>query len=122
MNATITLLLAFLTFSAILGAQDIKKDQPAAKPAAKAATVAQKTEGTFTGIEQGDYSHWQMKTKGGKEVSYFILKTDAALDKVIANSKAHIGKRCRVTWKKSTEDIPEAGGKMEIDVILQSSG
>jgi hypothetical protein len=91
----------------------LKKDKPDAKVAA-----VQKTEGTFTGIEEGDYFHWQMKSKSGEEVSYFILKTDDSLDEAIQNAKSHIGKPCRVSWKKSIEDLPEAGGKTEIDVIL----
>ena len=54
------------------------KDDDAAKP--KAALTA---EGTFTGIEQGDYAHWKMRTTSG-EVSFYILKPDASVEKVLA--------------------------------------
>lgn len=90
----------------------LKKGKAPSKAAAKTA------EGTFVRIEEGDYFHWNMKSNSGEELSFFILKPDATVDKVIDNPKAYVGKKCRVTWKKSTENLPEAGGKMEIDQIL----
>jgi hypothetical protein len=84
----------------------------------KGKAVAKVLEGTFTGIEEGDYFHWNMTTKSGEERSFFILKPDASVDKVLDKPAAYAGKKCRVTWKKSTENLPEAGGKMEIDQIL----
>jgi|GEM_PF-721808 len=93
----------------------LKKGKEAAgKPKA----AAKLTDGTFLGIEEGDYFHWKMRTVDGDEVSYFIMKPDASVDKVLENPAAYTGKKCRVTWKKSTENIPEAGGKMEIEQIL----
>ncbi len=86
--------------------------------AAKPKAAAKLTDGVFLGIEEGDYAHWNMRSVDGDEVSYFILKPDESVDKVLENPKSFIGKRCRVTWKKSTENIPEAGGKMEIEQIL----
>jgi len=90
----------------------VLKDKAPAKP--KTALTA---EGTFTGIEQGDYMHWKMHTKAG-DVSYFILKPDASVEKVLKNPKPFTGRKCRITWKKTTENIPEAGGKMEIEQIV----
>ncbi len=78
----------------------------------------QSTDGTFLGIEEGDYAHWQMKTDGGKEVSFFILRPDASVEKVFGNPKGYKGKKCRVQWKSSTEKIPEAGGDMKVEQIL----
>lgn len=75
-------------------------------------------EGIFTGIEQGDYAHWLMKTKDGKKLSFFILDCDATVDKVIENTKAYAGKKCRIQWKESLETIPEAGGKMKIEQVI----
>lgn len=79
---------------------------------------AKVTEGTFTGIQEGDYLHWNMMTKSGAEVSYFILHPDPSLEQTLKNPKSHFGKACRVRWKKTTETIPEAGGKLEIEQIL----
>jgi len=88
------------------------------KVAGTAKAAAKQTDGVFLGIEEGDYAHWNMRTVDGTEVSYFILKPDTSVDKVLENPKVFTGKKCRVTWKKSTENIPEAGGKMEIEQIL----
>jgi len=85
-----------------------------AAPAKKAKTL----EGTFVGIEQGDYFHWNMKTADGEERSFFILKPDESVNKMVDKPEAFVGKKCRITWKTSTENIPEAGGKMEVEQIL----
>jgi hypothetical protein len=98
-------------FVAAFKGKDAAPDKPAPTEA-KAAT------GTFTGIEQGDYAHWLMKTQAGEELSYFILKGDESVAKVLAKPKAFIGRRCRVKLKTSMEDIPEAGGKVEIEQVL----
>lgn len=85
---------------------------------AAAAKKAKTLEGTFLGIEQGDYFHWKMKTADGEERSFFILKPDESVDKMVDKPEGFVGKKCRITWKTSTENIPEAGGKMEVEQIL----
>ena len=82
--------------------------------AAKAKTL----EGTFLRIDEGDYFHWVMKTADGGERSFFILKPDATVDKVVEEPAAYLGRRCRITWKASQEDIPEAGGKIDVEQVL----
>lgn len=91
----------------------LKKNGPA-----KTAAAAQVTVGIFAGIEEGDYAHWNMRTAAGKELSLFVLRPDASVEKVLENPKAFAGRKCKVTWKESTEDIPEAGGKMKVQQIL----
>ena len=76
------------------------------------------TEGKFVGIEEGDFSHWQMKTADGKDVSYFILKPDASVEKVLENPQAFKGKRCRVRWRESMETLPDGGGKTRIEHVI----
>jgi hypothetical protein len=76
------------------------------------------TVGTFKGIEQGDYGHWNMADSEGKEISFFILQPDESVDKALADPDAFVGKKCTVKWKKSKEDIPEAGGVIEVEQIL----
>jgi hypothetical protein len=90
----------------------------AGKSSGKAQAAGKVVEGTFTGIEQGDYFHWNMTTKSGETMSFFILRPDDSVEKITENPDSYVGKKCRVTWKKSTENIPEAGGKMEIEQIL----
>ncbi len=89
----------------------------AAKPKEKA-DAGQQAEGIFTGIDDGDYLHWNMKTGEGKERSFFVLQPDTTLEKVLEEPGKFVGRKCRVRWKPSTENIPEAGGKMKIEQIL----
>lgn len=77
------------------------------------------TEGKFLRIDEGDYFHWVMKdAETGDEVSYFIIKPDASVEAVTDNPEKFVGKKCRVTWKESTENLPEAGGKTDVQQIL----
>jgi len=89
----------------------------AEKPVAVAAGEVEVT-GVFLGIEEGDYAHWRMKNGKGEEVSFFILQPEPSVEAVLENPEHFVGKRCRVTWKKSMETIPEAGGKMEVEQIF----
>ncbi len=98
--------------AALQKAADGKAPQPAKAPAGKTTT------GTFLGIEQGDYAHWKMRTAAGEEISYFLLKPDAALERVLADPQEYEGRKCRVGWKTSVEDLESAGGKVSVDQIL----
>ena len=74
--------------------------------------------GVFRGIEEGDYAHWLMKTDDGEEESYFILQPDASVEKVLENPAKFKGRKCKIRWKESVENIPEAGGKMKIKQVV----
>lgn len=77
------------------------------------------TEGKFLRIDEGDYFHWVMKDIAtGEEATYFILKPDASVEAVVSDPEKFVGRKCRVTWKESTERIPEAGQKMDVQQIL----
>ena len=93
-------------------AEDSSKEKPAKAGEAKT------TDGTFVRIDEGDYFHFVIKDAKGEEVSFFILKGDKSVDKVTDEPGKFVGKKCKVKWKTLTENIPEAGGKMEIDQIL----
>jgi hypothetical protein len=82
------------------------------------AAVAADTTGVFLGIEEGDYAHWRMKDAKGNELSFFILKPEPSVEAVLENPEKFVGRACQVTWTKSMEDIPEAGGKMEIEQVF----
>jgi len=81
------------------------------------ATDAQQATGTFAGIEQGDYAYLKLNVNG-EERSFMILDTDAAIDKLVNDPDAYMGKEITVSWQSSEEDIPEAGGKTEVDKVL----
>jgi len=77
------------------------------------------TEGKFLRLDEGDYYHWVMKdSESGEEVSYFIIKPEASVEAVVDNPEKYVGKKCRVTWKESTENLPEAGGKQDVEQVL----
>jgi hypothetical protein len=82
-----------------------------------AAGPSNAVEGTFTGIEEGDYAHWKMRV-GGEERSFFILRPEPSVEKVLAKPASYIGKQCRITVKKSKENIPEAGGKIDVEQVI----
>lgn len=81
-------------------------------------TGKQVTEGTYVGIEQGDYFHLNIVTDKGDEVSYFILHPDKTFDPFLKNPEKFAKKKVRVTWESKEENIPEAGGKMQVDSAL----
>lgn len=69
------------------------------------------TEGTFVGIEQGDYAHFLIKDKKGKDDSFIVLRPDKSVQPYLDNPDKLKGKRIRVHWEEQT--IPEAGEKMK---------
>ena len=79
------------------------------------------TIGTFQGIEQGDYFYFQVKPdKAGAEMkSFMVLNTDATFEKISKSPKTYIGKKVKVYWQATMQDIPEAGGKIAIEKYIK---
>jgi hypothetical protein len=77
------------------------------------------TDGTFAGIEQGDYAHFLVKQSGGRQESFFILRPDKSVQSYLDNSSKLKGRRVRVYWQEREENIPEAGGKQRIKVVTK---
>ena len=75
------------------------------------------TEGTFVGIEQGDYAHFLIKDKKGKDSSFIILRPDKSAQRYLDNPTKLKGRQVRVHWKEET--IPEAGGKMKTVIKVE---
>jgi hypothetical protein len=75
------------------------------------------TEGTFVGIEQGDYAHFVIKTRKGAEDSFIILRPDKSVQRYMDNPAKLKGHRVKVYWKE--EPIPEAGGPMKTVVKVE---
>ena len=76
------------------------------------------TEGTFVGIDQGDYAHFQIKDKKGKDDSFIVLRPDKSVQPYLDNPVKLKGRLVRVHWKEDT--IPEAGGKMKTVTKVES--
>ena len=77
------------------------------------------TAGTFTGIEQGDYAHFQIKDGKGAAQSYFILQPDKSLQSYLDKPAKFKGKPVVVHWEEREENIPEAGGKQRIRIVTK---
>jgi hypothetical protein len=73
--------------------------------------------GRFEGFEEGDYTHLLLKS-GAQVRSFFVLRTDESIERLLKHRNRYIGKEIRVYWKSSVEDIPEAGGKTRIDSVV----
>lgn len=84
---------------------------------AQAGNRVEETTGTFAGIEQGDYSYLQLKV-GGEEQSFMILATDDAIERLLDAPNKYMGKRITVVWQTAMENIPEAGGRIEVTKVL----
>ena len=77
------------------------------------------SDGTFAGIEQGDYAHFLLKDTKGKPNSYFILRPDKSVQAFLDNARKLKGRRVRVYWEERDQEIPEAGGKQRIKVVTK---
>ncbi len=88
--------------------------------AAPVAGDAQQLTGVFTGLEVGDYTYLKLDA-GGEERSFMILDTDDAIEALLADPSAYEGRKLTITWQTSEQDIPEAGGKIEVDQLLSVS-
>ena len=75
------------------------------------------TDGTFVGIEQGDYAHFLIKNKKGHDDSFIILRPDKSVQAYLDNPAKLKGHKVRVHWKEQT--IPEAGGLLKTVVKVE---
>lgn len=69
------------------------------------------TEGTFVGIEQGDYAHFLIKEKSGHGDSFVILRPDESVKPYLDNPGKFKGRPVKVYWAQRF--IPEAGFPMK---------
>lgn len=73
--------------------------------------------GTFMSMDMGDYMHFNMRGDDGTELSFFVMDTPE--DQIAPFEQGGMeGKAVEVTWRKSTRNIPEAGGEMEIEELV----
>jgi hypothetical protein len=91
---------------------------PAAAPSAFAGSAKTGTaDGTFVGIEQGDYAHFQIKDKQGHDDSFIILRPHKSVQPYLDHPAQFKGNKVRVHWKEQT--IAEAGGLMKTVVKVE---
>jgi hypothetical protein len=91
----------------------------AASAFAESKATKGRADGTFAGIEQGDYAHFLLQRSKGKQESYFILRPDKSVQSFLDNPTKLKGRKVRVYWEERNENIPEAGGKQLIKVVTK---
>lgn len=77
------------------------------------------TIGYFVAVSYGDYEHFEIKDIDGKEDSFFISESvDDNLLTKFKDNKTYAGKKIKVIWNTVDIYMPEAGGNMEITVMM----
>lgn len=91
---------------------------PTASNSSPGTNTTQAVTGTFVSVEMGDYMHFNMKSDAGEELSFFVM--DLPADQISPFEQPGMeGQRVEVQWRRVVQDIPEAGGEMEIDEVTQ---
>ena len=108
-----------MSFLRVLAAISALSIAFSADAVAEARAKKGQTDGTFAGIEQGDYAHFLVKQPKGKQESFFILRPDKSVQSYLDNPSKLKGRRVRVYWEERNENIPEAGGKQQIKVVTK---
>jgi hypothetical protein len=79
---------------------------------------ADTVQGRFVGLEQGDYTYLRVQADGQDERSLMVLTVDdPTLEILLDDPDRHIGRIVNVTFDTRLENIPEAGGEIEVDVV-----
>lgn len=100
--------------------KETPKSEESEKPKEEANSNQQVTEGTFVGIEQGDYFYFKVKPENGDEKSFMVLKGDDTYEKIAANPDKFKDAKVKVTWEAKKQNIPEAGGEMNIEEYIKA--
>ncbi len=74
----------------------------------------QTLQGTFVGVEVGDYYHLQIEDVKGQQRSFYMTE-DPSFEPFIEQPESNKGLSVQVRWHTTEKDIPEAGGMMTVD-------
>jgi hypothetical protein len=87
-------------------------------PADQPKAVLETLSGTYITTETGDYLHAVIKGDDNTEYSFFLSEDfpEARVPEMMEG--LWDGKAVKVQWRKVERDIPEAGGRIEIDEIV----
>ena len=97
----------------------VNQAPPPAKAATKSDDKAGTTIGTFLSLEEGDYYYIHIKDENKKETTFTLWRAyEGAADLNVDNWKSVKGKKIKVKWEETMEDIPEAGEKILIKKVL----
>ncbi|HLP57228.1 MAG TPA: hypothetical protein VK186_00290 [Candidatus Deferrimicrobium sp.] len=78
-----------------------------------------KDEGIFRGISQGDYYYVNITDNNGIEHGFMILEGFVGQKDIdFENPMKQAGKKCRFTWMRQKNFIPEAGEELEREKLI----
>lgn len=85
----------------------------------KSKPAIRKNEGIFQGITQGDYYYVNITDNNGIEHGFMILESFVGQKDIdFENPMRQTGKKCRFTWMRQKNYIPEAGEELERDKLI----
>ena len=87
---------------------------PAEQPKAALETLT----GTYVTTEIGDYVHAVIKGDDNTEYSFYLSEDFPEARSAEMGEGLWDGKAVKVQWRKVERDIPEAGGRIEIDELV----
>jgi len=82
----------------------------------KGFSQTQSLQGTFMGLEQGDYLHFLIKTKTGEQ-SFFMNLKSPSVQKVAKNPEAFLGRKCLAKYIETKQYFREGGGEFDIKLL-----
>jgi len=97
----------------------VNQAPPPEKKETKSDDNAGITIGTFLTLEEGDYYYIHVKDENKKENTFTLWRAyEGAADLNVDNWESVKGKKVKVKWEETMEDIPEAGEKMLVKKVL----
>lgn len=70
----------------------------------------QTSTGKFLRVESGDYFHLVVEIKGQEESFFILRETEGIASQDLESDPKYKGKKIKVSWVKTKQYIPEAGG------------
>ncbi len=74
------------------------------------------SDGVFSGIEEGDYIHMDLRQADGQMVTFLVISKDPSVVSVVTDPAKFTGKKLRVHWVEKVQQIPEAGGATRMKI------
>lgn len=91
-------------------------ERPPSKVPAGTVLGAGFADGTFSGIEEGDFFHLDLEQADGEILTFFVITRDKSVDPFINDQAKERGKKIRVHWTEKMQDVPDAGGIIRLKV------
>ncbi len=91
-------------------------ERPPSKAPAGTVLGAGFADGTFSGVEEGDFFHLDLEQADGEVVTFFVITRDKSVDPFLNDPAKETGRKIRVHWTEKMQDVPDAGGIIRLKV------